>query len=402
VFFLRTFCQEEHAFLHTGGIFVKLEQMVSVDGKQLRCGYTTGTCAAGAARCAAEALLTGKFPALVIIHTPSGIPVSLEPENCILSPDFASCAVRKDGGADIDATHGALITATVTKILHGIEIDGGEGVGRVTRPGLDQPVGAAAINSVPRQMITKELEAALEKAGASHGLRAVISVPDGEALAAKTMNGRLGIVGGISILGTSGIVRPMSRQALVDTTRVELNQLYATGVRDLLLVPGNYGTDFSRDQLGLDMSQAAECSNYIGEALDCAAEKGFRSVLLVGHIGKLCKLAAGIFDTHSRTADGRREVFVTHAALCGGSGDLLKALYQCQVTDQCLALLDEADLLTPVMGHMAQAIGENLRRRGGCAQVECLFFSKVYGILGQTEGASELLALHREKGKGKV
>lgn len=376
---------------------MKLEQMISVDGKQLRCGYTTGTCAAGAARCAAQALLTGVFPAVVRITTPAGIAVDLEPEECVLTADSAICAVRKDGGDDIDVTDGALIMATVTRIPGGIEIDGGQGVGRVTRPGLDQPVGAAAINSVPRKMIEQELKPVLAEQGEPGGLRVVISVPRGEELAAKTMNSRLGIVGGISILGTSGIVRPMSRQALVDTTRAELKMLAASGKQDLLLVPGNFGTDFSRDVLGLDITQAAECSNYIGEALDCCSELGFRSVLLVGHIGKLCKLAAGIFDTHSRTADGRREVFVTHAALCGGDGGLLQRIYSCAVTDECLALLREAGLLEPVMAGMASAIGENLGRRGGETRVEAVFFSKVYGILGQTGGAAELLTLHRKE-----
>ncbi len=375
---------------------MKLEQMISVNGKQLRCGYTTGTCAAGAARCAAEALLTGKFPALVRVNTPAGIVVDLEPEACILTASSAACGVRKDAGDDVDATDGALIVAAVTRIPKGIEIDGGQGVGRVTHPGLDQPVGAAAINSVPRAMIAAELQAVLEARSLNCGLRAVISVPEGEKLASKTMNARLGIVGGISILGTSGIVRPMSRQALVDTTRAEIRMLAASGKRDLLLVPGNFGTDFSRDVLGLDITQAAECSNYIGEALDCCSELNFRSVLLVGHIGKLCKLAAGIFDTHSRTADGRREVFVTHAALCGGERQLLQKLYQCAVTDECLALLEEASLLAPVMESMGAAIGEALHRRGGSIQVEGVFFSKAYGILGQTAGAAGLLDLHRK------
>lgn len=375
---------------------MKLEQMISVDGKRLRCGYTTGTCAAGAARCAAEALLTGKFPAAVRINTPAGIAVELEPEECSLTSDAASCGIRKDAGDDIDVTDGALIMATVTRIPSGIEIDGGQGIGRVTRPGLDQPVGAAAINRVPRRMIAGELKRTLEAAREPGGLRAVISAPKGEELAEKTMNARLGIVGGFSILGTSGIVRPMSRQALVDTTRAELKMLAASGKRDLLLVPGNFGTDFSRDVLGLDIAEAAECSNYIGEALDCCSELGFRSVLLVGHIGKLCKLAAGVFDTHSRTADGRREVFVTHTALCGGERALLERLYLCAVTDECLALLEEASLLAPVMERMAAAIGENLHRRAKGVQAEALFFSKVYGVLGQTSGAAQLLSLHRK------
>ena len=377
---------------------MKLEHYISVGGKRLRCGYTTGTCAAGAARCAAEALLTGRFPAEVQIETPAGIAVRLEPEECHLEADSASCGIRKDAGDDIDATDGALIIAAVKRIPDGIEIDGGAGIGRVTRPGLDQPVGAAAINRVPREMIEAELRRSLEDHHSSGGLKAVISVPRGEDLAQKTFNPRLGIEGGLSILGTSGIVRPMSRQAIVDTTRTELRMLAAAGHRDVLLVPGNYGADFARDVLLLDLTQGVQCSNYIGEAIDCCKELGFSSVLLVGHIGKLCKLAAGVFDTHSRTADTRREVFVTYAALAGGHREMLAQLYQCTVTDACIPLLKEAGILEDTMEGITRAVGENLARRGGELQVEAILFSKTVGILGITDGAEALLQHQRMRG----
>ncbi len=375
---------------------MRLEHYITADGKQLRCGYTTGTCAAGAARCAAEAVLTGRFPPSVRVETPAGIPVILEPEGCALHGQSATCGIRKDGGDDIDVTHGALIVATVTKIPAGIEIDGGEGIGRVTRPGLDQPVGAAAINRVPRQMLTEQLEQAMQTHGYSEGLRVVISSPQGEALARKTFNPRLGIEGGFSILGTTGIVRPMSRQAIVDTTRVELDMLAAAGGQDVLLSPGNYGVEFAAKTLGLQLTRAVECSNYIGEAIDNCRLKGFRSVLLVGHIGKLCKLAAGVFDTHSRTADARREVFVTHAALCGAPTAVLERLYDCPTTDACLDILEEVDLRAAVMDRMGAAIGANLTRRGGDLQVEAMVFSKVYGLLYGTPGAEALVERHRQ------
>lgn len=283
-------------------------------GSVCAAGYTTGTCAAGAARAAAEALLRGSFPAQVLVDTPAGIPVHLEPEAQESGSDWASC---------------------------GIHIDGGQGVGRVTRPGLNQPVGTAAINSGPRAMIEAQVRQALLDAGADCGMEVIISVPEGQCLAAKTFNPRLGIEGGISILGSTGIVRPMSRQALVDTTRVEMEVHWAEGARDLLMTPGNYGADFAAHQLGLDMRRAVQCSNYIGDALDNAVNLGFSSLLLVGHIGKLCKLAAGVMDTHSHTADGRREVFVTHAALCGAEGPLLRKLYEAVTTDGALELLEK-------------------------------------------------------------
>ena len=372
-----------------------LEHYIAVGQQRMRCGYTTGTCAAGAARVAAEALLRGAFPVQIGVDTPAGIPVLLDIESPKRGADWASCGVRKDAGDDCDVTDGALIVATVSRIPSGIEIDGGAGVGRVTRPGLNQPVGAAAINSGPRQMIAEQARQALREAGADCGLRIVISAPEGETLAAKTFNPRLGIEDGISILGSTGIVRPMSRQALVDTTRAELEVLRAEGVCDLLMTPGNYGADFAAHTLELDMNRAVQCSNFIGDALDNAVNLGFSSVLLVGHVGKLCKLAAGITDTHSRTADGRREVFVTHAALCGAETPLLRQLYDAATTDAALELLERAGLAEAVLDSIARAVGETLRHRAGAMNAQAILFSQAAGRSAMTAGAAKLLQKHR-------
>lgn len=372
-----------------------LEHYISVGQQRMRCGYTTGTCAAGAARSAAEALFHGRFPDQVRIETPAGIAVSLEPEAMQRGQMWASCGIRKDGGDDCDVTSGALIVATVRRIESGIRIDGGQGVGRVTRPGLNQPEGAAAINTGPRRMIEEQVRQAMAEAGQTGGLEVVISVPDGDRLAEKTFNPRLGIAGGISILGSTGIVRPMSRQALIDTTRVEMEVHRAEGVTDLLMTPGNYGAEFAAHRLSLDMRRAVQCSNFIGDALDHAVNLGFASVLLVGHIGKLCKLAAGIMDTHSRAADGRREVFVTHAALCGGTGPLLQKLYEAVTTDAALELLTGEGLCEAVLSSIAGAAGENLRRRGGAMNVQAVLFSQAAGCSVMTDGAAELLERHR-------
>lgn len=374
-----------------------LEEYISYGQQRLRCGYTTGTCAAAAARASAQALLTGRFPAELTLVTPAGVPVTVTPEQCRLEHGFAQCAVRKDGGDDCDVTNGALIEAAVSKTAHGIEIDGGEGVGRVTRPGLDQPVGAAAINHGPRSMIEAQLRQALDDARADCGLRAVISVPDGRALAEKTFNPRLGIEGGISILGSTGIVRPMSRQALVDTIRAELSVNRAEGVTDLLMTPGNYGADFAAHTLGLDMRRAVQCSNYVGDAIDLAVMLGFSSVLLVGHVGKLCKLAAGVMDTHSRTADARREVFVTHAALLGAPKALLGAVYDAATTDAALALLNDAGLQQPVLEAVACAAGQALQRRAGRIDAQLILFSQAAGCMAMTPGAQALLKRHVAK-----
>ena len=382
----------------------KLELYIPVGRQKLRCGYTTGTCAAAAAAGAAARLLTGETLPAVRITTPAGVAVEAELLQHAAGEGWAACAVRKDGGDDPDVTDGALIFARVERTdTPGIIIDGGEGVGRVTLPGLDQPVGAAAINSTPRRMIAEQLESAAAKAGYTGGLRAVISVPEGEALAKRTFNPRLGIVGGISILGTSGIVKPMSEAALIDSLYLEMDQRRAAGVEDLLLTPGNYGESFSREVLGLNLHRWCMCSNYLGAAIDHAAGAGFRSVLVVGHLGKLIKAAAGCMNTHSKTADARRETLTAHAALAGADRALLRALFDSPTTDAGVELLKQAGLLGPVMASIGEALDGQLKRRAGEGlTIEALFFSNQYGILGKTPGAERLLALHRAAPDGET
>ena len=382
----------------------KLELYIPVGRQKLRCGYTTGTCAAAAAAGAAARLLTGETLPAVRIATPAGVAVEAELLQHAAGEGWAACAVRKDGGDDPDVTDGALIFARVERTdTPGIIIDGGEGVGRVTLPGLDQPVGAAAINSTPRRMIAEQLESAAAKAGYTGGLRAVISVPEGEALAKRTFNPRLGIVGGISILGTSGIVKPMSEAALLDSLYLEMDQRRAAGVEDLLLTPGNYGESFAREVLGLNLHRWCMCSNYLGAAIDHAAGAGFRSVLVVGHLGKLIKAAAGCMNTHSKTADARRETLTAHAALAGADRALLRALFDSPTTDAGVELLKQAGLLEPVMASIGEALDGQLKRRAGEGlTIEALFFSNQYGILGKTPGAERLLALHRAAPDGET
>ena len=338
------------------------------------------------------------------IITPAGVAVEAELLQHAAGEGWAACAVRKDGGDDPDVTDGALIFARVERTdTPGIIIDGGEGVGRVTLPGLDQPVGAAAINSTPRRMIGEQMEAVMAKAGYTGGLRAVISVPEGEALAKRTFNPRLGIVGGISILGTSGIVKPMSEAALLDSLYLEMDQRRAAGTEDLLLTPGNYGESFAREVLGLNLDRWCMCSNYLGAAIDHAAGAGFRSVLVVGHLGKLIKAAAGCMNTHSKTADARRETLTAHAALAGADGALLRALFDSPTTDAGVELLKQAGLLEPVMASIGEALDGQLKRRAGEGlTIEAFFFSNQYGILGKTPGAERLLALHRAAPDGET
>ena len=379
---------------------MSFDHYIQSGGKRLRCGYTTGACAALAAKGAAELLLTGRAPETVSLRTPKGWVVEVPLEGPRLEGGTASAWVTKDGGDDVDATHGLPIAASVARQPGtGLTLRGGEGVGRVTKPGLDQPVGEWAINSTPRRMILEAVDSVRRALDQPGGLLITISVPGGWEAAEKTFNPHLGIEGGISILGTSGIVEPMSVQALVDTLALELRQAAASGARRLILTPGNYGMDFLGSG-ALDLPPEVpivRCSNFVGEALDSARLEGFRDILLVGHIGKFVKLAAGIFNTHSRQADGRGEIFCAHAALCGADRETARALMDSATADRCLEILQERRLQEPVLASLLGAIQVRLdRRTGEGARAGAVLFSNQYGSLGMTRGAKEILTAWKQ------
>lgn len=359
----------------------------------LRCGYTTGTCAALAAQGAVRLLLTGKQPRVLTLLTPKGWEVSVRPIECRMQEQAGICSVRKDAGDDADVTDGLPVTATVSKTdMPGVTIDGGDGVGRVTKPGLDQPVGEAAINRVPRQMIRQQVEEVCRESGYTGGISVIISIEGGAEAARRTFNPQLGVEGGLSILGTSGIVEPMSEQAIVDTIALEIRQHAAESNR-LILTPGNYGTDFLHvqgwDTFGVPV---VKCSNFLGEALDCAAVEGIEQLLLVGHIGKLVKLAGGIMNTHSRYADCRTELFCAHAAICGADTATCQALMNAATTDACLEILDQAHLRDRVLTSLLEAIQRHLEHRiGPGCRIGAVLFSNQFGLLGMTRPAKEIL-----------
>ncbi len=393
----------------TDGKSGTFEHYVRSGSKNLRMGYTTGTCAALASGGAARYALTGEVPAEISIMTVKGIPVTLEPHDsrrgCIVgagdgtafetdgSPDTFSVSVIKDAGDDADATNGIEVWSSVTLTESpGIGIDGGFGVGRVTKPGLDQPVGAAAINSTPRRMIRRMVEEALEEYGWEGGAKVIISIPEGVETAKKTFNPMLGIEGGISVIGTSGIVEPMSEQALIDTIEVTLRQALQDS-KDVILTPGNYGERFlMKEQFDRYGIPVVKCSNFLGEALDCAAVQGAETVLLVGHIGKLSKVAAGVMNTHSKYADARREVFTAHAVLAGADKALCEALMGASTTDACLSLLEEAGLKDAVMERILKEIQAHLAHRVKDAyRIGAVVFSNEHGLLGMTDEARTII-----------
>ncbi len=374
----------------------RLESYVVAGGRQMRCGYTTGTCAAAAARAAAELLLGGERVPAVSVSTPAGQDVLVDVEASEAGPTWATCAVRKDAGDDPDVTDGVLVYARVERCDEpGVHIDGGEGVGRVTRAGLDQPPGCAAINSVPRAMIEREATEAARSHAYGGGLAIEVSIPQGVALAQRTFNPRLGIEGGISVLGTEGIVRPMSERALVETIRLELGVLRQEGVRDVLVVPGNYGRAFARDALGMCVDSCVSCSNYVGETIDEAVRLGFGSLLLVGHLGKLAKVAGGVMNTHSRIADCRMEVLAAHAALAGASAQTIARVMDAATTDAAVDELAGSGLLEPAMDSLMERLHGHLRTRAaGELCIEAVVFSQARGVLGTTKGADALLQRH--------
>lgn len=371
-------------------------------GKALRYGYTTGTCATAAATAAAEMLLSGKRVDKVRVTLPAGEEIEFETVHPEVTPAFARCGICKDAGDDPDVTHGMEIVAEVrfqSGGAVGVAITGGPGVGVVTARGLPCAVGEPAINPVPKKMILQHVEAVAARHGieGDRGLIVEISALNGEEIAKKTFNGRLGIQGGISILGTTGIVEPMSEQALIDTIKVLIDKASHQHPEVALISPGNYGRDYCREVLKIDLETGVKCSNYIGETLDYLVYKGFKEILLVGHVGKLVKLAAGIMQTHSSMADGRMEILGVHSAMAGAPPSLVRQIMACGTTDEAVEVLDAAKLTEAVFDSVMERICFQLNyRTRGAMKVEVILFSAQDVVIGETDGAQALAGRLRE------
>ena len=362
--------------------------------KKLHFGYTTGSCAAGAAKGATEMLLGGQKQNETDLMTPKGILLHLELHDVCMEKDTVICAVRKDAGDDPDTTNGILVYARVEKCPKSSEItvDGGKGVGRVTRPGLSQKVGEAAINPVPKAMILKAVEDAADRYHYEGGLKVTISVPEGEQIAKKTFNPRLGIIGGISILGTSGIVEPMSEKALIESIHVEMKQHFCQGEKYILVTPGNYGADYLREHMTIPFENNIKCSNYVGETIDMAIDMGVKGILFVAHIGKFVKVAAGIMNTHSHCADGRMEVLCASAIRAGGPLECAREILKAGTTDEALEVLNRYGILRETMDIVMEKIQFYLDHRSyEQILLGAVVFSNVYGFLGQTRDAEKLI-----------
>lgn len=374
------------------------------NNQKMAYGYTTGSCAAAAAKAAAIMLFTKEKILQVSLMTPKGFLLNLEILEVQMTDEKVVCAVRKDAGDDPDVTHGVLVFAAVwRRKMHpsremtiwssvDIHIDGGVGVGRITKPGLEQKIGEAAINRVPREMITKEVKQICEENDYCGEFFVEISIPEGVELAKRTFNPRLGIEGGISVLGTSGIVEPMSETALVASIRLEMQMKRRNGARILLSAPGNYGTAYLKESMGLDMNRSVKCSNFIGDTVDMAVELGYEGILFVSHIGKFIKVAGGMMNTHSRNADGRMEVLASHALLAGADADNCRQILHAVTTDEGIRIIKNQGLLEPVMKTIMEKIRYYLDHRAyGKLKLAIIVFSNEFGELGRIGPVEELV-----------
>ena len=397
-----------------------MEEYVIKNQKKLRLGITTGTCSAAAAQAAAIQLLLGVESHAVTLRTPKGMTVSVPVYLLESDSRKASYKVVKDSGDDPDVTNGTDVCVTVAYVKQRVReqtdgsqdsscaftsesfpyltLDGGIGIGRVTKEGLEQAVGQAAINRVPRQMIFAAVGDVCENANVCEPLHITVWMPEGETLAKRTFNPKLGIEGGLSVLGTSGILEPMSEQAIVATIETEIRQLHAVGEEKVLVTPGNYGQAYASEYLGLDLAKSVKSSNYIGDTIDLAISYGIKDFLLVGNIGKLVKLAAGIFNTHSKVADGRGEIFAVHAAMAGAGADVVQEIYNCINTDRMLDVVEREGLREAVMQSILAAIEKHVAGRiGDAMRFGVIVFSEKYGYLGQTKDTAAVLGVFRGK-----
>jgi cobalt-precorrin-5B (C1)-methyltransferase len=328
----------------------------------LKKGYTTGSCAQAAAKAATLMLLGRRGVNEVELETPSGVKLLLPVIDTELGDHYARCGVVKDSGDDPDVTHGARIYATVRfSDTPGVTLRGGNGVGLVTKPGLAVPVGEHAINPVPRRMILREVSSLLPD---GQGVEVTITVPEGEALAEKTFNPRLGIEGGISIIGTTGIVEPKSIDAYRTSLSLELDVLRAQGLEKVTLVLGYVGERFCRNVLHPPEDSVIKIGDHVGYMLDQCGEKGFKEVLLVGHIGKLVKIAGGQFNTHFRFGDRRIETIVHHARRRGAAQELIEAILRETAAEATVDLLREYGMMN-VFDGIAREVASRVKRRVG-------------------------------------
>ena len=350
--------------------------------KEMRCGFTTGSCATAATVSALEYYFSGKKVSSVMIDLPSGNELEIEVIDNHLSGNKASSSVIKDAGDDPDVTNNIRITAIVTLTESGFVLYGGKGVGTVTKVGLKVGVGESAINPVPREMIEKNARKIMQKYQYDKGIDIEILAENGEEIAKNTFNPRLGIVGGISILGTSGIVKPMSEEALIDTIKLTIDRNKVTDGKNIIICPGNYGGYFAKYSMNIDLDSVVLYSNFLGETLDYLVYNSFENVLLVSHIGKLIKVAAGAMNTHSSTVDARMEVLASHSAVAGMEKEKVRKILFSTMTKEALEVIEESGLKEAIYESIRERIAYHINFRvKGKLKVEFICFDNDNNVL---------------------
>jgi cobalt-precorrin-5B (C1)-methyltransferase len=376
-----------------------MDKFLYQDGKKLRYGYTTGSCATAASKGAVEALFLGEFKESVKINTIFGWELDLQILDTELTKDRAVCAIKKDAGDDPDITHGIMIYALVTRVAAlneekedcfynenmTIELTGGIGVGRVTKKGLQVPPGKPAINYGPRTMIFSEVEKVLPL---GESVRIEIFIPQGEEKAHMTFNPKLGVIGGISVLGTTGIVKPMSEEAWKDSMVPELAVLKNERKKDTVVFTfGNYGKKFIKDNLNIPLEDVFIISNFAGFMIDHAVDIGFKRIIFLGHIGKMVKLAGGIFHTHSKVSDGRLEIFTTCALLAGEKYENLIKIAESNTTDEAVKYVTKKE----TYDIMCRRVVEKCNYKARNLEFASLIFSFEDGELGRSENFDRIV-----------
>ncbi|HFQ8777267.1 TPA: cobalt-precorrin-5B (C(1))-methyltransferase CbiD [Clostridioides difficile] len=404
-----------------------MEEYVYIDGKKYRRGYTTGSCATGASKAAVYMLITKNRINTINIDTPKGIPLSLKVDNINISDTFVECSIKKDGGDDIDATHTMDIYARAeivskndknkeyltlkdidglsnnsesqSELYKFIRVYGGIGIGVVTKKGLSVDVGKPAINPTPLKMINHEIRNLIGDnfesiLGNNKVLKITIFAPQGEAVAKKTFNPRLGIVGGISIIGTTGIVEPMSDEGWKKSLSIELQMKKEQGLDKIILVPGNHGEQFIREKLNLDIKYVVRTSNFIGYMIKEAQRIGYKKILIAGHIGKFIKISAGIFNTHSKVADARSEILVANLALMGATYEFLNKINQCLTTEEAVELINNSEyrqVYNILSNKCRERVKQYLNEDSDDIDVEVIIFSMDKSLLGKSDNTDDLV-----------
>ena len=404
-----------------------MEEYVYIDGKKYRRGYTTGSCATGASKAAVYMLITKNRINTINIDTPKGIPLLLKVDNINISDTFVECSIKKDGGDDIDATHTMDIYARAeivakndknkgyltlkdidslstnseckSELYKFIRVYGGTGIGVVTKKGLSVDVGKPAINPTPLKMINHEIRKLIGDnfesiLGNDKVLKITIFAPQGETVAKKTFNPRLGIVGGISIIGTTGIVEPMSDDGWKKSLSIELQMKKEQGLDKIILVPGNHGEQFIREKLNLDIKYVVRVSNFIGYMIKEAQRIGYKKILMAGHRGKFIKVSAGIFNTHSKVADARSEILVANLALMGARYEFLNKINQCVTTEEAVELINNSEyreVYNILSNKCRERVKQYLNEDSDDIDVEVIIFSMDKSLLGKSDNTDDLV-----------